>query len=55
MNNERTGPRKRARAMTKTSKSFYLKFMIGVMAIETYFAYQYFSIKDFSSSNSVIV
>jgi hypothetical protein len=35
----RTGPRKRARGMTKASKGFYVKFLIGVLIIQAYFSY----------------
>ena len=51
----RTGPRKRARGMTKASKMFYVKFLIGVLLIEVYFSYQFSSIREFASNTRTIV
>lgn len=41
--------------MTKTNKLFYLKFVAGVMIVEAYFAYNFSSIKSFSSTTQVHV
>jgi hypothetical protein len=51
----RAGPKKRARGMTKASKMFYVKFLIGVLIIEAYFSYQFSSVRDFATKTKTIV
>jgi hypothetical protein len=34
--------------MTKASKMFYVKFLVGMLIIEAYFSYQFSSVRDFA-------
>jgi hypothetical protein len=41
--------------MTKASKMFYVKFLVGMLIIEAYFSYQFSSVRDFAYSTRTIV
>lgn len=41
--------------MTKASKLFYVKFLVGMLIIEAYFSYQFSSVRDFAYSTRTIV
>jgi hypothetical protein len=47
--------KKRPRNITKTSKMFYLKFFIMIVAIEAYFSFQFASIRYFANVTKIKV